>query len=303
MQRTFCSVIRCLKNMIYKKIMINNFGLDAFVVNNFKHVKLWQLMLPFLVLILFFLFFLFSEETNFVDAYVESQKGLFLSMNSTLAAYPNIQLNITELGDVFVIFPLIIVFLFYAPKLWEVLLTSSLITLILAAVLKKYFYVPRPAHVYDIDSFIIIGKTHLGNKSFPSGHSMTIFVVIILLLFAFMPKKKSYKIVWSLLMLLAGFSIAFSRVAVGAHYPFDVVIGIALGFIAVIIGIRVNNNVRWLVWIKNKKFYPGFMLLLIIWIALIILKIIDHNLPIFYLSLMSLVGTLFLITRAYAKQN
>ncbi len=66
MQRTFCSVIGCLKNMIYKKIMINNFGLDAFVVNNFKHVKLWQLILPFLVLILFFLFELSSTQRSVI---------------------------------------------------------------------------------------------------------------------------------------------------------------------------------------------------------------------------------------------
>lgn len=107
----------------------------------------------------------------------------------------------------------------------------------------------------------------------------------------------------ALVILALGFSIAFSRVGVGAHYPFDVIIGNAIGYIAAIIGIKINNNFRWLNWIKNKKFYPIFMLLLSIWAFLIVKKIVAHNLLIFYLSLMSLVVTLFLITKAYVKKS
>ena len=283
--------------------MTNKFDLDDIVVNNFKKVKLWLLIPPFLLLILFFLFFSFSEGTNFVDEYVESQKSLFFLLNSTSSGYPNLLFNITQLGDALIFFPLLIVFLFYAPKLWEVLLTSSIITLAVSAYLKVYLVVPRPACVFDNYSFVILGKVLTGNTSLPSGHSMTAFMAISLLLFAFMPEKKSYKIVWSFLILTIGFIIAFSRVGVGAHYPFDVIIGIVIGFIATIIGIQVNNNLRWLAWVKNKRFHPIFMLLLLIWIFLVVKEIINHNLPIFYLSLMSLVVTLFLITNAYVKKN
>ena len=93
--------------MGYNKRMIKNFELDDLVVNNFKKVKLLLLILPFLVLILFFLFFLFSEGTNFVDAYVESQKSLFVLLNSKLSLYPNVLINITQLGDVLIFFPFI----------------------------------------------------------------------------------------------------------------------------------------------------------------------------------------------------
>ncbi len=289
--------------MVYKKSMTNNFELDIIVVNNFKKVKLWLLIPPFLLLILFFLYFSLSEGTNFVDEYVESQKSLFFFLNSKLSGYPNLLYNITQLGDALIFYPLLIIFLFYAPKLWEVLLTSSVITLAVSAYLKVYLIVPRPACVFDNYSFMIMGKTLTGNTSLPSGHSMTSFMAISVLLFAFMPKKNPYKIVWSLLILTLGFIIAFSRVGVGAHYVFDVIIGMTIGFIAAIIGIKVNNNLRWLDWIKNKRFYPIFMLLLLIWTFLIVKEIIDHNLPIFYLSLMSLVGTLFLITKAYVKKN
>lgn len=283
--------------------MINNFELDDIVVNNFRKVKLWLIIPPFLLLILFFLYFSISEGTNFVEEYVESQKSLFFFLNGKLSGYPNLLYNITQLGDALIFYPLIIIFLFYAPKLWQVLLTSSVITLVVSAYLKVYLIVPRPACVFDNYGFVIMGKILTGNTSLPSGHSMTAFMASSLLLFAFMPKKISYKIVWSLSILTLGFTIAFSRVGVGAHYPFDVIIGVAIGFIAAIIGIKVNNNLRWLDWIKNKRFHPIFMLLLLIWICLIIKEIVAENLPVFYFSLMSLVVTLFLITKAYVKKN
>lgn len=283
--------------------MKNNLELDNIVVNNFRKVKLWLLIPPFLLLILFFLYFSLSEGNNFADIYIESQKNLFFLFNSKLSQYPNLELNITQLGDTLIIFPLVIIFLFYAPKLWEVLLTSSIITLIVSASCKRIFAVPRPAAMFDVDSFVIIGRTLSGRTSLPSGHSITEFMVITILLYAFMPKKSFYKIAWSLVFLTLGLIIAFSRVGVGAHYPFDVIIGSAIGYIAAIIGIKINNNLRWLDWIKNKRFHPIFMLLLSIWTFLIIKKIVAHNLFIFYLSLVSLVVTLFIITNAYVKKN
>lgn len=283
--------------------MLNNFKLENSVIHNFMNVKLWLLIPPFLLLILFFLFFSLSDGSNFVDEYVESQKNLFFFLNSKLSEYPNLQFNLTQLGDALIFFPLVIIFLFYAPKLWEVLLTSSIITLVVSAALKRIFAVPRPAAMFDVDSFVIIGRTLKGHTALPSGHSMTAFMVISVLLYAFMPKKTPYKIIWSLLIPALGLIIAFSRVGVGAHYPLDVIIGSTIGYIAAIIGIRVNNNFRWLDWIKNKKFLPIFMLILPIWSFLIVKKIVAHNLIIFYLSLISLVVTLFLITNTYVKKN
>lgn len=283
--------------------MKNNFELDLIVVNNFRKVKLWVLIPPFFLLISFLLYFSLSEQTNFVNEYIEIQENLFFFLNSNLSKYPNFQFNITQLGDALIFFPLLIIFLFYAPKLWEVLLTSSIITLVVSAACKRIFAVPRPAAIFDNDSFVIIGKTLSGRTALPSGHSITAFMVITVLLYAFMPKKNIYKIVWSLLLLSLGLIIVFSRIGVGAHYPFDVIIGSAIGYIAAIIGIKINNNLSWLGWIKNKRFHPIFIVLLSIWTFLIVNKIVAHNLLIFYLSLVSLVVTLFLITKTYVKKN
>jgi membrane-associated phospholipid phosphatase len=118
-----------------------------------------------------------------------------------------------------------------------------------------------------------------------------------------MPKQSTNKVLWSVFILAIGIIIALSRVGVGAHYPGDVLIGCVIGFIVAIVGIVINSNLSWLDWIKNKRFYPIFTVVLIIWSCLIVTKIIGQNLPVFYLSLFSLVGTLYLITNAYIKKN
>jgi membrane-associated phospholipid phosphatase len=195
------------------------------------------------------------------------------------------------------------IFIIYAPKLWEALITSALLSIIISAVLKRLFAVPRPAAMFDNDSFVIIGKTLTGKSSLPSGHSIATFILITSVLFAFMPQKRKNKIMWSVFVVAAGLFIAFTRVGVGAHYPFDVLIGSTIGFITTTIGIKISSTYNWLQGIGNKKFYPVHLVLLIIWIALLINKIMEDNLVIYYISILALLVTLSLIIRSYVKKN
>jgi membrane-associated phospholipid phosphatase len=278
-------------------------SLNRIVKNNFKNVKLWLLVAPFSLLFLFFVFFAFTIEGNFINTYVESQKNLFLELNKILSIYPILAYNITYLGNALVIFPLIFIFLFVAPKFWEAILTSSFLTLITSAVLKIIFAVPRPAAMIDMNMFTIMGRPNILHTSLPSGHSMTAFMVITILLYAFMPKKMTHKVFWSIGLITIGLIIGFSRVAVGAHYPLDVVLGCTIGYIMAILGIRINTNLNWLYWMKNRRFYPIIMLILSVWAYLVILKLIKHNLVIFYLSLLALAITFLIITNKYVKKN
>ena len=283
---------------------INNLKLNHNVTINFANVKLWYLIPAILLLVSFFFYFMFvNNGNNFSDAYIYIQKDLFFSLNSKLSKYPNLQFNITQLGDVLISFSLLSVFVVYIPKFWEELLTSAILSLIVSASLKKIFSVPRPAAIFDNDSFVIIGETLSGRTSLPSGHSIAIFVVITTLLFAFMPKKKINKLFWLFFILIVGLAVAFSRVAVGAHYPFDVIIGSVIGYIIVIIGIKINDKIKWLSWIKNKKYYPVFILLFTICAWIMIIKIVNTNLLIFYFSLSALIVTLFLLIKSYVKKN
>lgn len=284
--------------------MLSNTELKNRVIDNFANVKYWLLIPPFLFLSLCCLYFvLFVERGNYIDEYVNIQKDLFFYLNSRLSELPSVQFNLTQLGDVLISFSLICIFILYAPKLWESLLISAILSLIVSATLKKLFAVPRPAAMLDVDSFVIIGRTLSGQTSLPSGHSIATFVVITTLLYAFMPKKKIHKTMWVLSMLTLGFIISFSRVGVGAHYPIDVLIGSTIGYIITIIGIKISDKVNWLTWIKNKKCYPFFIATFLIWIFFIGKKILENNLLIFYISLISLITTLYFVTSSYVKKK
>jgi len=284
--------------------MLDNSKLNCKVADNLKNVKLHFLIIPILLLLLISVYFLLlNGGRNFSDQYIYVQKDLFYSLNNKLSRFPHLQFNLTQLGDVLIFFPLITIFIIYAPKLWEALIISAVFSSIICAVSKRIFAIPRPALMFDNSSFTIIGKTLKGCNSLPSGHSIATFVVTTIVLFAFMPTKIIYKIIWHLFILTLGLFIAFSRVGVGAHYPLDVVIGCTIGYIVSIIGINITNRVNWFSWFKNKELYPIFILLFTIWIFVIIKKIVDENLYIFYFSTISLIITLSFITNVYVKRK
>lgn len=282
--------------------MLNDPKLNHSVSENFKRVQLWFLIPPFLLLLLIYLYFAFLHDGNSLTVeYVNVQTDLFFYLNHKLSEFPNLEFNLTQIGDVIIVFPLLTVFIIYAPKLWEALLISSLISLIITAALKKLFAVPRPAAVLNHDSFTIVGSILSGRNSLPSGHSITIFIIATILCFALMPKRN--KVLWGVLILLLGLFTAFSRVGVGAHYPLDVIIGSAIGIIITILGIRISLLVNWFAWFGQKKLYPIFMLVWLIWGFIIVQRIIEVNLLIYYISLLSLILSLYLMATHYAKKT
>ena len=123
-------VLKCqllmIKTIEFRTEIVKEYRFNRIIENNFKKVKLWSIIIPLSFLFLSFCFFVFSYDGSFVNTYVESQKNLFLKMNKVLSIYPNLAYNITQLGDALVIFPFVFIFLFIAPKFWEVLLTSSI---------------------------------------------------------------------------------------------------------------------------------------------------------------------------------
>lgn len=270
-------------------------------INNYSKLKSSLFLLPTFFLIVIVLF-LYKYDALNVDNYIQIQKEYFYFLNSELSQFPKLQYNLTQLGDEIIVISFLSIFIIYAPKIWECLIPASLVSCILTILLKKIFAIPRPAAIFDNNSFIIIGKALNGHSSLPSGHSITAFTILTVLLFAFMPKKQNTKILWVTFIVITGLMLVFTRVAVGAHFPLDVIIGSIIGYISGLLGIFINEKYKIWTWIDNIKYYPIFGLLFLICSWVIINKITNDNLIIFYLSLTSLAVSLYKIVHIYVKK-
>tara|TARA_B110000240_G_scaffold169288_1_gene192173 strand:+ start:193 stop:1056 length:864 start_codon:yes stop_codon:yes gene_type:complete len=284
-----------------KFLLPENHTLNTSVANNFDDLRFSYFFFPFLLLLLI-IFFLFIENAFSVEVYTQIQKDSFLYLNSKFSKFPDLQFNLTQLGDVIIFLPFLTIFIVYAPKIWHALLSSLFVSGIFSFLLKKLFAVPRPAAVFDNDSFLIIGNVLSGNTSLPSGHSIATFTILTSVFFAFIPKEMRFKTIWFFSILIIGLIIVFTRVGVGSHYPLDVVIGSVIGSIAALIGVFINKIYNPWIWIGKKKYYPVFIFVMFIWAIALMNKIITDNLMIFYFSLVSLVSTLFIIINIYVKK-
>ncbi len=271
-------------------------------IENLNLVKLRFLIIP-VALILIIVVSLAITDNLSVHKYIDIQKDLFYVLNGALSKCPALQFNLTQLGDAFVLLPFTTLFIIYAPRLWNALVSACLSAAILSFVLKEIFWIPRPATILDHDSFTILGEKLGGWSSMPSGHSITILTVLSVVMLAWMPKTLKNKVLWSFFVIGLGLFIATTRVGVGAHFPLDVFIGSSIGYISAIVGIVFGQKYFWWAWVKNKKLYPFFILFFAFWIAVILIHVMIEDMPIFYLSILALFTTMILMLLKYAKKE
>jgi len=110
---------------------------------------------------------------------------------------------------------------------------------------------PRPAAVLDPSSFQIQGPLLSGHNSFPSGHSITIFLLVTVLILGAEQVRTRLVAVVALLGLAS--LVAASRVMVGAHWPSDALGGAALGTLAGTFGAWAAG--RWPYW--RRRWAPA----------------------------------------------
>ena len=129
-------------------------------------------------------------------------------------------------GAVWLGIALVLAVLRRRPDLLLLVLAADGVADLVTYAIKRLVDVERPAVRYAKPK-ALVAVPH--DHSFPSGHAATSFACATILAFAF-PRLAAP------LYLLAA-AIAYSRVYVGVHYPFDVVVGALLG-IAVAIALR-----------------------------------------------------------------
>lgn len=119
-------------------------------------------------------------------------------------------------------------------------ITGYLSSGIVAQVLKHLFLAPRPHAVISNTAYpyFIEGVTHTGMSSFPSGHTTSIFALVVLLALN-SPNKKV-----ALLLLIPAVLTGYSRIYLGEHFLADVTAGALLGTLSALL-------VYW--WLRNVQ--------------------------------------------------
>lgn len=143
---------------------------------------------------------------------------------------------LTTLGDGRVQMALLLPFCLRYPRVFWALLLGSLVAALISRGFKFWLPLPRPAAVLDASQITIIGA-QLKAQSFPSGHTVTAFAFVVAWLAL---------VGWRALAIVAlAALVGFSRIAVGAHWPVDVLAGALIGVAGGWLGLRLSQRFRW----------------------------------------------------------
>ncbi len=132
--------------------------------------------------------------------------------------------NLTVLGDFRVLLALILPFSLRYPRVFLSFLVASLIAGLAVRGLKQVFHLPRPVQLLGSDAMTIIGIPRAG-KSFPSSHAALVAAFVMVWVGQLDWKK-------ILPMAVCALVVGLARIAVGAHWPIDVLVGAMLGIVA-----------------------------------------------------------------------
>jgi len=151
-------------------------------------------------------------------------QSLFLWLNAACTALPDwLWSSLTITGHTAMVFALFAPLLRRQAKLMTALFAAALLGGVVSTLVKETLQIPRPAGVLAQEAFHLIGHK-LELVSFPSGHSLTAFASATLLIFGLQLRGWG---LFSVLTLACG--VGLSRIAVGAHWPLDVLGGAVLG--------------------------------------------------------------------------
>lgn len=182
-------------------------------------------------------------------------RDMFLEINSFAAREPSfIWANLTFMGDTMASLSVLLLFIRKRPDLvWSAVLAAILGTVIVN-MFKAVLIIPRPPAIIESNLLNIIGPA-IQTRSFPSGHTTTIYILFSLLMFAVT------SFAWRAALAAAAFLVGISRIAVGVHWPADVLAGAAIGCFC---------GTSAFYFINRLKFLPSKRLLLIVAILLIV---------------------------------
>ena len=189
------------------------------------------------------------------------QTPIFMAVNAVTVLNPQLWAGLTLLGDTAVALCVMTPVLLFRPTIWVGVLAAIPAGGLTSLTLKWFFDAPRPAEVLALTDFHVVGSV-LRGYSFPSGHTITAFAMAgaVWACVRMAHRKNSAQVVvetdqdnnanlsWLTWMALAfvfllAILVGISRIAVGAHWPFDVLAGACVGWLAGLNGAYIAH--RW----------------------------------------------------------
>jgi membrane-associated phospholipid phosphatase len=168
--------------------------------------------------------------------------GLYSSWADTIAPY------VTDLGNGWTAITIAIILLFFSYRKALIVASAYAVTSLFAQVVKHIVQSPRP-RLYFQDQ---VSRIHFVKgmyidiyDSFPSGHTVTAFMLAVLL--SYWSRNKA----WCPVFLLIAILVGYSRMYLSEHFFEDVVAGSVIGFVL---------TTLWLRWLDSRKFIqrPGW---------------------------------------------
>ena len=191
------------------------------------------------------------------------QSEIFLAFNAATSDNPQLWAGLTFLGDTAVMLCVMAPLLLIHPNMWMGVLAAIPAGGMTSLALKWLFDAPRPADVLALTDFHVVGSVLRGH-SFPSGHTITAFAAAsVVCACVWLEHRKnsanpshSAEAVeasdanltawrWFTMALVCALAalVGVSRMAVGAHWPFDVLAGACVGWLAGLNGAYIAH--RW----------------------------------------------------------
>jgi membrane-associated phospholipid phosphatase len=201
-----------------------------------------------------------------------AQLNLFLALNTWAATCPpELWASLTMLGDTKLLLCLMSPLILWHPQSLVALVTAIPLGGILSVTFKRLFDAPRPADLLQTSDFYVVGQWLSGN-SFPSGHTLSAFAAAAALWVCMsLHKNAALRYGTRLAAVVLACLVGLSRIAVGAHWPFDVLAGASFGWLAGLSGAWISQ--RWpRLWQTQGV---QWAVILVIWAASVLLH--THN--------------------------
>lgn len=163
---------------------------------------------------------------------------LFRMLNAACAFAPaEVWMLLSLLGTGWMVFALVLPSIIWSPRIFYAVVLTTPIAGFMSRITKVLLAAPRPPAVLEPGSFILLGDA-LQTNSMPSGHTITAFAAAASIVTASQNRYRT----WLLWLFPLACAVGLSRVAIGVHWPEDILAGAVIGGLAGVAGARLAQR-------------------------------------------------------------